>query len=214
MKTKHLVLTALLVSVGLHNAQETTEDPRKNLTFGLRAGFNNSNVYDERGENFVASSKLGFAGGAFVGIPIGRYLGVQPEILYSQKGYRSTGVVLGTPYSNTRTTNFLDVPVQLQFKPFRALTLLGGVQYSYLLSQQDQYKYGTNSLAQEQEFSNDNIRKNILGAVFGVDLHVERFVFSARYCWDLQNNAGDGTSSNPRYKNVWLQGTIGYRFAQ
>jgi hypothetical protein len=37
-------------------------------------------------------------------------------------------------------------------------------------------------------------------------------VLSARSGWDVQRNNGDGTSSIPRYKNVWFQATIGYRF--
>lgn len=215
MKITNLILTgAMLVSVAVLNAQDNGGDPRTNVTFGIKAGLNNSNVYDEKGESFVASNKVGFAGGAYMGIPIGRYLGIQPEVLFSQKGYKATGVLLGTPYSNTRTTNFIDVPLQLQFKPVQALTFLGGVQYSYLLHQNDEYKYGSNSVAQEQEFQNDNIRKNIFGAVVGLDCNIQRLTLSLKYCWDLQNNAGDGSSNTPRYKNVWLQGTIGFRLTQ
>jgi hypothetical protein len=33
-----------------------------------------------------------------------------------------------------------------------------------------------------------------------------------RGSWDLKNNNGDGTSTTPRYKNVWYQATVGYRF--
>ena len=29
---------------------------------------------------------------------------------------------------------------------------------------------------------------------------------------DIQNNNGDGTSTTPRYKNVWFQGTLGFKF--
>jgi len=28
----------------------------------------------------------------------------------------------------------------------------------------------------------------------------------------LQNNNGDGTSNNPRYKNEWTQLSVGFRF--
>ncbi len=86
-----------------------------------------------------------------------------------------------------------------------------GVQYSYLLHQKDVFAFGSNSIAQDQEFKNDNARKNIFGAVVGLDITFKHFVFSAKACWDLQNNADNGSSYTPRYKNVWLQATVGFR---
>ncbi len=212
MKKTIIIITTLVTSlVSIGKAQDATPDVREKLAFGLKAGVNRSNVYDATGQNFIANAKIGFAGGAFVGIPIGKYLGIQPEALISQKGYKSSGSLLGFIYSDTRTTTYLDIPLQLQFKPFEFLTVLGGVQYSYLLHQNDVYAFGANSTAQDQEFKNDNARKNIFGAVVGADITIDHFVFSAKACWDLQNNAGNGSSYTPRYKNVWLQATVGFR---
>jgi hypothetical protein len=211
MKKSIVIITALFTSlVTVSNAQEII-DPRSQLMFGAKAGANISNVYDASGENFIADPKMGFAGGAFLSIPIGKYLGFQPELLYSQKGYKSTGTLLGSTYSDTRTTSFLDIPLQLQFKPIRFITFLGGVQYSYLLHQKDVYAFGANNAAQDQAFKNDNARKNIFGAVLGVDLNINHFVISGKACWDLQNNNGDGSSYTPRYRNVWYQLTVGFR---
>ncbi|MHB8262006.1 MAG: porin family protein [Bacteroidia bacterium] len=212
MKKSMIIIATIVFSIVSNSkAQEADVDPRGKLAFGLKVGVNKSNVYDATGQNFIANSKMGLAGGAFIGIPIGKYLGIQPEALISQKGYKSTGIILDNPYSDTRTTTYLDIPLQLQFKPLEFLTLLGGVQYSYLLHQRDVYTFGANSIAQDQEFKNDNARKNIFGAVLGVDVTIKHFVFSAKACWDLQNNAGNGSSYTPRYKNVWLQATIGFR---
>ena len=190
----------------------TSRQAKRELVFGFKAGFNNSNVYDAQGQNFVADSKSGFAGGGFVAIPLGSFIGIQPEILYSQKGFRSTGTIDNAPYSLERTSNYLDIPLQLQLKPFRFLSLLGGIQYSYLVSQQDRLSNGVNSIEQSQQFKNDNIRKNILGAVLGADINIRHFVISGRAGWDLRANRGDGSSFTPRYKNIWLQATIGFRF--
>jgi hypothetical protein len=107
MKNSIIIITALFTSLlNTSNAQDV-DDERKKLAFGAKAGANISNVYDASGENFKANPKMGFAGGAFVAIPIGKYLGFQPEILFSQKGYQSTGTLLGGTYSDTRTTIFL-----------------------------------------------------------------------------------------------------------
>jgi hypothetical protein len=213
MKKTIIIIATIVTSMGsISKAQDAADiDARTKFAFGLKAGVNRSNVYDASGQNFIANPKMGFAGGVFLGIPIGKYFGVQPEVLFSQKGYKSTGTLLGFTYSDTRTTNYIDIPLQLQFKPFEILTILGGVQYSYLLHQNDVYTFGANSTAQDQAFKNDNVRKNIFGAVVGADLTIDHFVISAKACWDLQNNAGNGTSSTPRYKNVWLQATVGFR---
>lgn len=205
------MLIAVISFYNTINAQDTI-DFRSKLTFGLKIGGNYSNVYDAQGEQFKTDPKFGVAGGAFLAIPIGRYLGVQPEVLFSQKGFQATGALLGSTYNFTRTTNFIDVPLLVAFKPSEFLTLLAGPQYSYLMKQTDVFTTTTTSYSQEKVFSNDNIRKNIMGFVGGVDITLNHLVIGARAAWDIQNNNGDGTSTTPRYKNVWYQGTIGYRF--
>jgi hypothetical protein len=203
------VIAMCLLSISSLKAQ--SEDKRNSLGFGLKAGFNIANVWDSQGEEFRADPKAGMAGGLFLSLPLGKLLGFQPEMLLSQKGFKGSGMLLGTAYSFSRTTTYLDIPLQLQFKPLQNLTLLAGPQFSYLLNQKDTYTFGSNSTEQEQEFKNDNIRKNTLGLVIGGDLVYNYLVLSARAGWDLQSNKGDGTSQTPRYKNRWLQFTIGFR---
>jgi hypothetical protein len=36
---------------------------------------------------------------------------------------------------------------------------------------------------------------------------MNNIVIGARAGWDLLNNKGDGTSTTPRYKNMWYQAT-------
>ena len=210
MKKIILIIGAVTTMANFSSAQET--DLRERLLFGLKAGVNYSNVYDTQGEEFQADPKLGLAAGAFLAIPIGKYLGIQPEVLYSQKGFRATGRILGGNYEFTRTTSFIDVPLLVSFKPSEFITIMAGPQYSYLIKQTDVFANSSSSYLQEQEFKNDNIRKNILCLTGGADLTLKHIVLGARVGWDVQNNNGDGTSSTPRYKNVWYQATVGYRF--
>lgn len=187
-------------------------DTRSKFQFGIKAGANYANVYDEQGEDFRADGKLGFAGGAFVTIPIGNVFGLQPEFLFSQKGFKAEGSLLGSNYGLTRTTTFIDVPLYLAIKPLSAVTILAGPQFSYLMKRKDVFNSAAGTAEQIQEFKNDNIRKNILGAALGVDINVSQLVVGARAGWDLSTNNGDGTSQTPRYKNAWVQATLGYRF--
>lgn len=189
-----------------------SRDAKRRVVVGLKAGINNGNVYDEKGQDFVANSKVGFAGGGFMAIPLGSIFGIQPEVLISQKGFSSSGRILNNSYTLERTTTYLDIPLQIQIKPFRFLSIVGGVQYSYLLNQSDRLYFGPNSVDNSADFDNDNIRRNIMGAVGGADINIQHFVISGRVGWDLFANMGDGTSFTPRYKNLWVQATVGFRF--
>lgn len=206
------MVIAVAFMAGFVIAQGNFEDNRSQFQFGLKAGANYANVYDERGEDFRADGKIGFVGGLFITIPVGNVFGFQPELLYSQKGFKATGKIVGTNYGLTRTKNFIDVPLYLAIKPMPTLTVLAGPQFSYLISQKDKFTNQSGSVEVIQEFENDNIRKNILGIAAGLDVNLNHLVIGARAGWDLSTNRGDGTSSTPRYKNAWLQATLGYRF--
>jgi hypothetical protein len=214
MKKITIIAALFMSSTGIITAQDGSNDTdnREKLQFGLKAGMNYSNVYDERAEDFKADAKFGLAGGLSLTIPFGKYLGLQPEVLISQKGFKGSGVILGNEYSFTRTSTYIDIPLQIAFKPSEFFTLFAGPQYSYLLNQRDVFTNTSTSFIQESEFRNDNIRKNVFGAVAGLDINLKHITLGARVGCDLQNNNGDGTSSTPRYKNTWFQGTIGYAF--
>ncbi len=219
MKKVFLLLSSICTLAGSVSAQEpvvmAVKDPlpdtRDMFLVGAKIGFNYSNVYSTEGKDFVADSKFGLAFGGFISIPIVTLISIQPEIQFSQKGFHAKGSILGSTYDFTRTTSYIDVPVLFALKPSRFLTLLAGPQYSYLTKQRDVFANATTSIAQEKEFQNDNLRKNIFGLVTGVDINMNHTVVSARGGWDMQKNNGNGTSTTPRYKNMWLQCTIGYR---
>jgi len=211
---KKLILSALsmVIMSPFVIGQDTDDGSREKFHFGIKAGANYANVYDADGEDFEADPKFGFAGGVFVAIPLSKYFGIQPEILYSQKGFQGEGTLLGSPYSFTRTTDFIDLPLFLVVKPLPILSILVGPQLSYLLKRTDRFKSNFGNTQQIEEFNNDNIRKNILSATLGVDINLAKVIFGARAGWDLYTNNGDGTSQTPRYKNAWVQATVGYRF--
>lgn len=203
------IILFLLVASSTLRAQK--DDNRELLSFGLKAGLNMSNVWDSKGQDFIADPKYGLAGGAFVSLPLGKYLGVQPEVMISQKGFKGSGSLLGFGYSYTRTTTFIDVPLLVQFKPIQYFTVLAGPQFSYLLKEKNVYTFGSNSTEQEQAFTNEDPRNNIMGFVVGADINIDMLVISARASWDFQTNNKNSVSTTPRYKNQLLQLTVGIR---
>ena len=211
MQTKKVVVLFTFFIAAFGFSQVAT-DTRDQLKFGIKAGVNYSNVYDEEGQNFVANGKAGFAAGGFIAIPIGKFLGVQPEIMYSQKGFKATGSVLGSAYEFKRNTNYLDVPLLIALKPNSMLTILAGPQLSFLLNEKYDFKNNVLSGEMQNKFDNEDLRKNTLCLTGGLDINMANLVISGRAGWDLKENNKDGTSTTPRYKNVWLQATIGFRF--
>ncbi|MGF1637255.1 MAG: porin family protein [Cyclobacteriaceae bacterium] len=209
---RNILLLSVFAFIAPNISNGQDGDFNERITFGIKAGANYSNVFDEQGDQFVADPKFGLAAGAFFTIPLGRYLGVHPEVIYSQKGFQSTGRFLGSNYTLSRTSNFLDIPILFALKPAPMITLLAGPQFSYLLSQKDDFEGSSISIDQQREFENDNIRNNILGFVVGGDINIDNVVLGLRAGWDLRRNHGDGDSSTPRYKNMLYQATLGFRF--
>jgi len=212
MKKIMFMLFAFTLTATQISAQENETDFREKMQFGVKIGTNYSNVYDSDNEDFKADAKLGLAAGIFTAIPIGKYMGIQPEIMLSQKGFKGEGKIFLTPYKFKRTTNFIDVPIFFVLKPSEFFTLFAGPQYSYLLNQKDFFKAGEVSTEQEQEFDNDDVRKHTLGFASGIDVNIKHLILGFRAGVDLQNNRNDNFSSTPRYKNVYYQFTLGYRF--
>jgi hypothetical protein len=201
-----LAVTGLTFSAAAQDGSTTENGVR----FGLKAGFNFSNIYDQQGNDNDTNVKMGFAGGAFLHFPIGSALGFQPELLFSQKGFRGTGQALGTTYEFSRTTSYLEFPLLLALKPGPNVALLVGPHISYLLAQRDAVKNGDYRSVHEQNFSNDNPRRNTVGLTAGADFYLQPVVLATRVGWDFADNNGDGTTSSPTYKNVFLQLCIGF----
>ena len=210
MQTKKgaLLITLFFATIGF---SQSTADTRDELKFGIKAGVNYSNVYDEQGQDFVASGKTGFAAGAFVAIPLGKFFGIQPEVMYSQKGYKATGTALGFNYDYSKTTSYVDVPLLLQIKPIPMLTFVAGPQFSYLLDTKYSFN-GNTTTTTEANVNSDNYKKNIFGFVVGADVNIDHFLISGRAGWDINKSDAEGNSTAPRYKNQVLQLTVGYIF--
>ena len=204
------IMFALLVSV-MGGSSMYAQSSSDQLHFGVKAGANYSNMYDSQNKEYTADGKIGFAAGAFVSIPIGTYFGIQPELLFSQKGFKATSTVLGNDVSLTHTTSYIDLPIFLAVKPSEIITILVGPQYSFLMKQKDVFSSPITDITTIDDFDNDNLRKNTLCLVTGLDINLNSVVVGARVGWDLFDNNGDGTSTTPRYKNVWAQATVGIR---
>ena len=211
MKKLFIASAFVLLSFTSLNAQDSKSRFWDGFKVGIKAGANFSNVYDSQGEEFTADGKFGFVGGAFLEIPITEYIGGRPEVLYSQKGFKASGRYLLAPYTFTRTTDNLDIPILLTIKPHEMFTVFAGPQFSFLMKQKDVFNSTLLTTEDQQKFSNDNYHKNLMSLTAGFGINMGPATLDLRANFDLQNNNGDGTSTTPRYKNAWYQATLGIR---
>ncbi len=90
-------------------------------------------------------------------------------------------------------------------------SVFAGTQFSFLVSQKDVFNSTLLSTEDQQKFSNDNYRKNLMSLTAGFGINMGPATLDLRANYDLQNYNGDGTSTTPRYKNAWYQATLGIR---
>lgn len=205
-----VMATSVSTSVMAQSSRVVPKDSRSKFHIGAKVGLNISNVYDVDARNFNTAQKSGFMYGGFMAIPITKGLGIQPEVMVSQKGTKATGDIDGVSYSLKRTTKTLDIPLLLQLKPFKMISIVAGPQFSYLLSQKDVYDDRDNTIV-TQQFKNQDYRKANIGVVGGIDVHLLGLLLSGRVGCDLQKNTTNNTLA-PSYKNMWGQVGVGLRF--
>lgn len=210
---KIFVLTGVLFAFSVFsvNAQKTSTKKATDLSFGVRAGLNLANVVKDNDKNFSTEIKPGVNAAVWLEIPVVSSFSVQPELQFSQKGYKASGNGFGGPYEYTQTTNYIEIPLLAKFIPSRSFAIVVGPQFSFLTSTKS--KFTTNNVLYQNTVNqeNNNLKKNTLGGVLGIEASAQNLVFSARYSLDFQSNNGDGTSTTPRYKNQVFGFSVGVR---
>ena len=199
----------------MSNTSYTTKTPeRTGLRIGVRAGVNSSNIKKSGSSNIDLSTgaKTGFNAALFLEIPFIPAFTIQPELQFSQKGYKATGTYSSAPYEYKQTSNFIEVPLLAKFKPTQNFGFIIGPQFSFLTSTKTKVTVANATHETLVKNDNDNLRKNILGGVIGLEAAAGPVLFDLRYSLDFQKNNGDGSSTVPSYKNQVIALSAGFRF--
>ncbi|MDB5264342.1 MAG: hypothetical protein JWQ14_3625 [Adhaeribacter sp.] len=168
MKKIGLLLIAMF-SLSLAQAQ---------VKLGIKGGINYSNIAGDLQEENHYENKIGFLGGVTANFPLvgDGFLSLQPELLYSQKGYQYQDdkvTIDNATYSikGKRNFNYLDLPVLLRVNA-GGLFFEGGPQASYLLGIRDNTEIeneGTgNDTKNWKKIEKDNLAELEIGYVAGV----------------------------------------------
>ena len=199
-----VILSLVLISAVAANAQ----------SLGGRVGVNFSNIIKTGDSDFETDFKPGLHAGITLNIPLVSNLSFAPELMYSQKGYKTNGTsLLGGENEYSVTTNFIEVPILLKIGASNGFNIHLGPQISFLTSTTESFKTGSDEYRRKIKEENDNLKKNILGGVVGASFNVgSRASLVARYALDFQKNNEDGSSETPQYKNRVIQLGLGINF--
>jgi hypothetical protein len=211
MKKLFIVAIALL-TVGSVNAQEKSSS--KIPSFGLKGSVSFSNIIKTDDSNFETNYVTGFNAGLFVNIPVVDRLSFQPELLFSQKGFKSNrSGVLGNG-TLTQKTNWIEIPILAGIQAAPGFNIYLGPQISFLTKTTNTYD-GTFSSAQQTKYESDadKFKKSIVGGVLGAGFDItNKLSLTGRYALDLQKNNENGTSETPQFKNQVWQAGLAYKF--
>ena len=201
---KILILAIGLLSAGAAGAQ----------SIGIKGGVNFANIIKTNDENFSTEFKPGLNAGLFFEIPIVKVLSFAPELMFSQKGYKTSGnSLLGGPNEYTVSTNFIEVPILAKINPTSNFSIYAGPQVSFLTFTKEKFTQGSTTYQNTIREENKNLKKSLVGGVLGVGIGLSnQLSLQARYAIDFQKNNENGTSETPIYKNQVIQTGLAYRF--
>ena len=197
---KTLILLGLAVFFSLHGFAQG------GFRLGVKGGLNLNKV---NGQSFSEVFDMGYMAGAFAEIDIDKFIGIQPELLYSQTMTKrsSFSTLYNTRFSqaflidNAYTRlNYLSIPVLLRLNVGKLITFNAGPQYGILIGQDK------NVLSNAQTA----FKSGDLSAVLGAQLNLSSFRIYGRYVAGLQNiNAIDNQEI---WKTASLQIGLGLKF--
>lgn len=123
---KKILLSSALLALAATAAQA------QSATFGIKAGASLTNAV---GGTSDFKNKFGFHGGFVANLPLSDMFSIQPEVLYSMKGYKFDGAdpLMGAPLRSTQTLHYIDVPVLARLNT-GGLFFEAGPQIGYLVA--------------------------------------------------------------------------------
>ncbi|WP_161599598.1 porin family protein [Hymenobacter nivis] len=179
---KTLLATALLaVTAAAAQAQSPS--------FGIKAGASLTNVVGSEAPAFDFKNKVGFHGGFVANLPLSDGFSIQPELLYSMKGYKVSGIdpFSGNPVNSRATLHYIDVPVLARINA-GGLFFEAGPQFGYLVAA----KFERDGNATTPSNSRSN-RKDYKTVDFG---------YAAGLGYQLPAGPGIGLRYNGSFKNA------------
>lgn len=150
------IILALSINFSLLiSAQNKTDSNISSISYGVKGGLNISNVTDQSftyNNGYVnQNSKVGFNVGMFVNIPIAKSFSIQPELLFSQYGYKTKydfsassedgydPLLANNKGSYTTNLGYIVIPIMIQYTIIPNLYVEAGSEFGINIIAQEKY---------------------------------------------------------------------------
>lgn len=181
-------------------------------SWGVKAGFNISNLTTNNGDIDDTDARLGYAIGVFKKYEVKGVFSLQPEILFSTKGsnYRGIG------YDVDAKLSYVDIPVLFTIDLVDPVYIYAGPQLSFLIDSRLKYNF-VNGLATYIDTDERNNRRLDFGGAIGLGINFGNTFVDARlskgYINYDKNRTIEGVFLEAKnLKNINFQLTGGLRF--
>jgi len=184
----------------------------QNITFGVKGGINIADVSTDAIDfEDLTSAKTGFVGGAFATFGLGGVFALQPELLYSQKGFEFQDEVFDIDAQ--LATNYFEIPLLLKAQLGVAMlrpAVYAGPVLSFETSCKAQGSEGGIDISVDCDADDEgfaNRKTTDVGAVFGANLDIMLgpvvLIVDGRYQLGLTNLNDDPDSDEEVKNRVW-----------
>lgn len=184
------------------NAQEqqTAVEDKISSKFGIKGGLNLTNLYSDAPDD--ENMKLGFNAGIYWKLPVAKGFSIQPELLYTQKGSKST-------YNNfiqgdgeyRFNLNYIELPVLATFNVAKNLNIHAGPYVGYLVSADVKDVDDNGTINGAVDLNEDNFKRWDVGLAAGLGFDISNFTIGARYNYGL-TEIGDGGLAGQLTRNA------------
>ncbi|WP_066835398.1 porin family protein [Rufibacter ruber] len=148
---------------------------------GIKAGVSYSNLSGDLDNQDIYDNKFGFTGGLTANFPLTSdgFLSIQPELLYTQKGYQYSDEKFSRAgvdykYKGDVNFNYLELPVLLRVNA-GGLFFEGGPQLSYLLGVRNntEIQVGGNKYEDKDVIDKDDLSELEIGYAAGIGYQLQ-----------------------------------------
>lgn len=191
MKTKLLSLAVLILIASAANAQK--------INLGFKGG---AAINKLSGKSFKDEFSFGYHVGGFLEIGIGKKIGIQPEVIFSQSNV-DTSSSFSTVYQFKKLDkvklNYLNIPILLNIKPSKYITLQAGPQFSVLMNKSSTVLQNGTQAFKGNDFS----------MLAGVQVNIMHLGIYGRYAIGL--NSINDIDNQESWKNQSIQVGLSFR---
>lgn len=180
----------LTASFGMLHAQ----DNNVNTEFGVKGGFNMSNLYSGNADD--ENILYGFNAGIYATLPISDFIAIQPEILFTTKGSK-------LEYDNAFASgnakfklNYIEVPLLVRVNITKNFNVHAGGYASYLVSSK---VTGDGDFSFDQKINTDDLNKFDAGLAAGVGVDFDPISIGLRYNYGLTTVGKERTVAGTTY---------------